>query len=163
MRTTISRLLYFFFFVEKIAFVHVLCTLTFTQFTQVSKAVNPRFVTVAPAKVERITPDDADVPDFNSLRNTLRLQHSFARPFVDALSARTSASQIGGSVAATPVIRPRDAYREIVFVFDFSWLNCRPAWFHWQISSAFHLFNYEIRPLSRRQQRPRQSVRRSKP
>src|SRR6185503_9196973 len=107
-----------------------LCILTLTQFTQVSKTVNSRFVTIAPAKVERVTPDDAEVPDFNLLRNTVGLQHSFTRPFINALRARTVASQLSRSIRTTAIVTPDDADSEIVVLFDFSRLNRRTTSFH---------------------------------
>jgi len=56
MRTTVNRLLYFFFFVKKIAFVHKTFSLrprglSFAELTQVPKTINSCFVTVAPAKI----------------------------------------------------------------------------------------------------------------
>ena len=104
--------------------------LTLTQLTQISKTVNSRFVTVAPAKVERVTPDDAEILDFHLLRNAFGLQHSFASPLVDALRARARAPQISGTITALPAVAPRDAHCEIVLLLDFTWLNLRSASFH---------------------------------
>jgi hypothetical protein len=87
-------------------------------------------VTVAPAKVERVTPDDAEILDFHILRNAFGLQHSLARPLVDALRARARATEIHSTIKALPPVAPRYAQREVILVFDFPWLDLRPASFH---------------------------------
>jgi len=89
-------------------------------------------VTIAPAKVERVTPNDADVSDFNILRNALSLQYSFSRPFVHALRAGTGAPEVRSAVPALPIIAPDDAHVEIIVVFDFFRLNRRTASFHYE-------------------------------
>ncbi len=85
---------------------------------------------VTPAKVERVTPDDAEISDFNILRNTLGLQHAFTRPLVHTLRTRTGTPQFSRTKKATPIVAPRDAQREIVFLLDLSWLNRRSAPFY---------------------------------
>ena len=54
-RATVRRLLCLFFFVEKIAFVHKALirsrSLSFAKLAQISKTINSRLVTVAPAKI----------------------------------------------------------------------------------------------------------------
>ena len=87
-------------------------------------------MTVAPAKIERVTADDAEILDFNTLRNALGLQHSLASPLVDALRARTRAPQVRCVVTALPAVTPRDAQCEVVFVFDLPGLDLRSASFH---------------------------------
>src|SRR6185436_3110977 len=107
-RTTIRRLLYLFLLVKKITFVHNFCSdsfriLSFAQLAQIAKTINPGLVAVAPAKVEGVAPDDADIADLNSLRNAVSLQHSLACPFVNALRTRAGAPEIGGSIATAAV------------------------------------------------------------
>src|SRR5678815_945378 len=101
-----------------------------TEFTQVSKTINSCFVTVAPAKVERVTPDDADVADFNILRNTVRLQYSFTCPFINTLRARTRAPQLSRRVRTAVIVTPDDADGEIVDLLDFFRLNRRAPSLH---------------------------------
>ena len=99
-------------------------------------------MSVAPPKVERVTPDDAEILDFNSLRNALGLQYSLPGPLVNALRARAGPPQVGGAITALPAVAPRDAQREVVFVFDFRWLDLRPASFH-----ANHFCSGNLNPM----------------
>ena len=87
-------------------------------------------MTIAPAKVERVTPNDAEILDFHILRNAFGLQHSLASPLVDALRARAGATEIGSTIKALPPVAPRYAQREVILVFDFLWLDLGPASFH---------------------------------
>src|SRR6185369_10708656 len=104
--------------------------LSLAQLAQVAKTINSGLVAIAPAKVERVTPDDADVADFNIVRNTLGLQHALACPLVYTLRARTGAPQVSRVIMTATVVAPRDADVEIVFVLDLFRLNGRAASFH---------------------------------
>jgi hypothetical protein len=136
MRTTVSCLLYLFLLIKKISLIHKLAALftglikVLAQLTQISKTVNPRFVTIAPAKVERVAANYTDILDFNLLRNAVGLQHTLSSPLVNALSTRTGTPQIGGAIKTAPIVAPKDAKREIVIMLDLSWLNLRSASFH---------------------------------
>src|SRR5438105_15423872 len=67
--------------------------LLFTQFAQEAEAVDAGLMAVAPAKVERVAPDELHVLNRERIGDCFRSQHALARHLVDALRARTDAPE----------------------------------------------------------------------
>src|SRR5918993_1413968 len=80
--------------------------LPFAKISQILKTVNACLVTVAPAKVQSVPADDAQVPDFDFVRHRLRPERALSRPFVNALRAGTRAPKHRGFVIANPTVSP---------------------------------------------------------
>src|SRR5204863_5671562 len=90
MRATVRCLFRFLLFVEEVLFVHTpilpflrSSVLSFTQFPQIAKTVDPCLVAIAPAKIERVTSDDTYVGYRQLFRNGFRLQYALASPLVN--------------------------------------------------------------------------------
>lgn len=80
--------------------------LPFAKISQILKTVNACLVTVAPAKVQSVAADDAQIPDFDFVRHSLRPERALSRPFVNALRAGTGPPKHRGFVIANPTVSP---------------------------------------------------------
>src|SRR5205809_7068483 len=87
-----------------------------TEIAQILKAVNPRFVPIAPAKVQRVASDDRQIVYLDFIGNRFRFERTLSRPFGDALRARTSSSERRCFVVARLAIRPGDPQQRITFL-----------------------------------------------
>jgi len=94
-----------------------------TKIAQILKTVNACLVIVAPAKIQSIPADDAQIADFDLVRNRFRRQCSLAGPFVDALGARTSTTQVCRLIVADVPVGPGDSQQRIALLRDLTWLD----------------------------------------
>ena len=94
-----------------------------TQIPQVLETVDAGLVTVAPAKVQRITSNNRKICDFNFIGNRLRAERAVAGPFIDALRARTGTAQVRGFVRARSVIGPGDSQASVALLRDLARLD----------------------------------------
>src|SRR6185437_713140 len=99
-------------------------SVTFAKISKILKAVDACLVTVAPAKIQRVTADNAQIANLDFVGYRLRLQRSLPRPFVYALSARTRASQRNGRILAHPPVRPGNSQTTVAFLRNLGRLNC---------------------------------------
>jgi len=106
----------------------------FTKIAQVAKTIDSRFVTVAPAEVQRVTANQAQVLDFEFVGNTGAVQDTLTSPLIHALRTGTRTPQLSGSKPALPAVSPGDAEREVILVFDFARLDSRS----WSFSCHLH-------------------------
>jgi hypothetical protein len=70
------------------------------------KTVDAGLVTIAPAKVQSVAPNNAQVANLDIFGNGLRFQGALTCPFINALSARTSLSQGYRSEIAYAAVGP---------------------------------------------------------
>src|ERR1051325_2199519 len=97
------------------------------QLSQQAKAVDARFVAVAPTKIERIASDDRNVAYQKLVRDGFGGEHALARPLVDTLRAGTGAAQRGRVVPANETVRPGDAQARVALLHYLARLDRRPA------------------------------------
>ena len=98
---------------------------------------------ITPAKIKRITSNNADVSYRQLFGNGFGLQYTLTRPLINALRTGTGTPEFRSGVAADTVVGPGDAQAGIPFLVDFSGLNRRASSF-----SRFHHFFLPVAFLS---------------
>src|ERR1700730_14370342 len=83
-------------------------------------------MSVAPAKVQRVTANDREITDLNFVRNGFRPQRSLSCPFVHALRAGARPSQRCRIVVAHALVVPGDSQMSIALLRNLSRLNRQP-------------------------------------
>src|ERR1051325_2021842 len=97
------------------------------QLSQQAKAVDARFVTVAPTKIERIASDDRNIAYQKLVRDGFGGEHALARPLVDTLRAGTGAAQRGRVVPENETARPGEPQARAPLLHYLARLDRRPA------------------------------------
>jgi hypothetical protein len=110
-RTAVICFFDFLLFVEEILFVHNGRSPSVTrvaELSQVAKTVDTSIMVVAPLKTQCIATHYADISDGCRVGNGFGPQRSLTGPFVNALRARTSTTQLSSVIGAAMFISPED-------------------------------------------------------